>query len=86
MDEQDDLISVEDLEYYLEDRILVVIEPHGYIEIFHNNDESYDDHQIELLKKIMTVSNRPSFVLIFILYVEYKLRCFESFLSSFFRR
>lgn len=86
MDEQDGLISVEDLEYYLEDRILVVIEPHGYVEIYHSNNESYDEEQIKLLRKVMTVSNSPSFVLIIFLYIEYKLRCFETFLSSFFRR
>ena len=84
-EEQDDLISVEDLEYYFEGRILVVIEPHGYIEVLHN-DESYDEEQIKLFRRILLVSNNPSFVLILFLYLEHKLRCFESFLSSFFRR
>jgi len=83
-EEQEDLISVEDLEYYFEGRIVVVIEPHGYVEVFHN-DEFYDEEQIKLLRRIMLISKNPSFVLIFFLYLEHKLRCFESFLSSFFR-
>ena len=84
--EETEFITEEDLKFYLEDKILLVIEEDGYVTVYHETDGYYDVDQLRVLKWLMCVINRPSFVLVLFLYLEHWMRLLELKLTRLFKR
>ena len=84
--EETDYITGEDLKFFLEDKIMLVIEEDGYVTVYHDTEGYYDEDQLRLLQWLMCVINQPSFVLVFFLYLEHWMRLLEIKLARLFKR